>query len=202
VKLIASLASPYARKIRILLLEKQMDFEFVNDPPWEATTHVPDVNPLGKVPALISDAGEVFFDSPVIADYLDMLSTVAPTLPEDPLEAIRVRQLEALADGITDAGVAWVLETRRAADKQEARVIERQLGKIERGLALLAQRLGEQTYLHQNTFSRADVAAACCLLWLDFRLPAYNWRSGRAALAAYAAVLGQRPSFVQTLPVA
>jgi glutathione S-transferase len=202
VKLIASLTSPYVRKIRILLLEKQVDFEFVNDPPWEAGSHVPDINPLGKVPALITDEGEIFFDSPIIADYLDQVSTALPRLPEDTRESIRVRQLEALADGITDAGVAWVLETRRAADKQDAGVIERQRGKIDRGLAVLSARLGQARYLYKDGFSRADIAAGCCLLWLDFRLPGYDWRASHATLAAYAAQLAARPSFAQTIPAA
>lgn len=201
-KLIASLTSPYVRKIRILLLEKGIPFEFVNDPPWEATTHVPEFNPLGKVPALVTDADEVFFDSPVIADYLDTLGVYPPGLPTDALDALRIRQLEALADGITDAGVIWVLELRRPADKQMSEVIARQREKIERGLDLLEQRLAEADWLHDDAFSRADIATGCMLLWLDFRLPQYLWRNGRPALEAYAARLSARPSFAQTVPVA
>ena len=200
-KLIASLTSPYVRKIHVLLREKNLPFEFVNDPPWEAGSHVADVNPLGKVPALVADSGEVFFDSPVIADYLDTLGAHAPQIPADPLEAVRVRQLEALADGITDAAVVWLLETRRPAEKQEASVIERQRAKVERGLNVLEHRLAASEWLHAHAFSRADIAAACGVLWLDVRLPHFDWRAGRPALAAHAARLAQRPSFVATVPV-
>lgn len=201
-KLIASLTSPYVRKIRILLLEKQLEFEFVNDSPWEAATHVPDFNPLGKVPALVTDAGEIFFDSPIIADYIETLGEYAPQIPQNALESVRVRQLEALADGITDAGVAWLMETRRAADKQEPAGITRQRDKVCRGLTVLEKRLGANEWFYGGEFSRADIAVACCLLWFDFRLPSFAWRDSYPVLAAYAERLGKRPSFAATIPVA
>lgn len=201
-KLIASLTSPYVRKISILLLEKNIPFEFVNDPPWEAGTHISDFNPLGKVPALVTDANEVFFDSPVIADYLDILSPAAPALPADAMAALHIKQLEALADGITDAGVACLLETRRPADKQELSVIARQRSKVERGLDALEKQLAGRPFLHGAAFSRADIAVGCCLLWLDFRLTDLDWRSTRPGIAAYASTLAARPSFTQTVPVA
>jgi glutathione S-transferase len=201
-KLIASLTSPYARKIRVLLLEKGIPFEFVNDPPWEPGNHVSEVNPLGKVPALLTDDGEAFYDSPIVADYLETLGAYAPLLPVDALEALRVKQFEALADGITDAGVVCLLESRRSADKQERSVIDRQLGKIECGLNVLENRITGRDYLIGDEFSRADIATACCLLWLDFRLRDFDWRATRPALAAYVSRLADRPSFAQTIPVA
>ena len=73
-KLVASLTSPYARKIRVVLAEKGLPFELAVDIPWLADTRVPGYNPLGKVPALVADDGEVWFDSPVIAEYLDTLA--------------------------------------------------------------------------------------------------------------------------------
>jgi glutathione S-transferase len=200
-KLIGSLTSPYVRKIRILLLEKQCAFEFVNDSPWEAATHVADVNPLGKVPALLSDSGEAFFDSPVIADYLEIIDSNTPHLPGDAMEAIRIKQLEALADGITDAGVAWLMEIRRPAEKQDPAPIARQRGKVERGLGVLEQRLAHSQYLYGDALSRADIATGCCLGFLDFRLPEYDWRGNHPALTAYASRLAARPSFTQTVPV-
>ena len=98
-KLLASLTSPYARKIRIVLAEKALPFELVVDSPWEANTRIPELNPLGKVPVLVADSGETFFDSPVIAGYLDTLGAPPALLPGDALDAVRVRQTEALADG-------------------------------------------------------------------------------------------------------
>jgi glutathione S-transferase len=200
-KLIASLTSPYVRKIRIALLEKGLTFELVNEPPWEPGNKVCDYNPLGKVPALQADDGEIFFNSPVIADYLESLPAAVRLIPVEALEAVRVKQLEALADGVTDAGVVWLLETRRAADKQDATVIDRQRGKIERGLDALEHKLQGRDWLYGTHLSLADIAAGCCVLWLDFRLPQYDWRSSRPNLTAYAKRLAERAAFVQTVPV-
>jgi glutathione S-transferase len=200
-KLIASLTSPYVRKIRVLLLEKGIPFELVLDSPWEATTHVPDFNPLGKVPALVTHDGEVFFDSPVIADYLETLGVYAPELPADAMACVRIRQIEALADGVVDAGVAWFLETRRPADKQMPEAMERQRGKILRSLAELEKRLGVRDWMHGDSLSRADIAVGCALLWLDFRLGSFDWRAGHPALTRFVARLSERPSFAQTVPV-
>lgn len=201
-KLIGSLTSPYVRKIRVVLLEKQLPCEFVIDPPWEPGTRVADYNPLGKVPALVTDEEEVFFDSPVVAAYLETLGAAPALLPAAALESIRVRQLEALADGITDAGVAWLLETRRPPEKQDDGTIARQRAKVERGLDVLARRLAGKDWLYGDSLSLADVATGVCLLWLDFRLPQFDWRSSRPVLDAYARRLAQRPSFAQTVPVA
>ena len=120
-KLVVSLTSPYARKIRVVLAEKGLPFELEVDIPWLADTRVPGYNPLGKVPALVADDGEVWFDSPVIVEYLDTLAGPA-LLPADRLAALPVRQAEALADGITDAAVAAFLEGMRPAERQEQQV--------------------------------------------------------------------------------
>src|SRR5574343_406415 len=99
-KLIASLTSPFARKIRVLLLEKSIPCELVVDIPWNADTQVPHYNPLGKVPVLVSDAGQPIYDSPVIAEYLDTVVSEPLFLPDDRRRAIDVKLGEALADGI------------------------------------------------------------------------------------------------------
>lgn len=119
-KLVASLTSPYARKIRVALAEKNLPFELEVDIPWLADTRVPSYNPLGKVPALVADDGELWFDSPVIAEYLDTLAGPL-LLPADRAAALPVRQAEALADGITDAAVAAFLESHRPPEKQIGR---------------------------------------------------------------------------------
>ena len=147
-KLLASLTSPYARKIRIVLAEKALPFELVVDSPWEANTRIPEVNPLGKVPVLVADSGETFFDSPVIAGSLDTLGAPPALLPGDALDAVRVRQTEALADGVTDAAVTALLESRRPDGERSAREIARQRDKIDRGLAELERRLDDRHWFN------------------------------------------------------
>lgn len=200
-KLVASLTSPYARKIRVALAEKGLPFELEVDIPWLADTRVPGYNPLGKVPALVADDGEVWFDSPVIAEYLDTLAGPL-LLPADRLAALPVRQVEALADGITDAAVAAFLEGMRPAERQDPASIERQLGKIHRGLTVLEQRLTQRKGFGGEALSIADIAAGCALGYLDFRFASLGWRAAHPQLAAWADSLLARPSFTATAPPA
>ena len=102
-KLTASLTSPYARKVRILLAEKHIDYELIVDAPWETDGGVATLNPLGKVPSLESDEGEIFYDAPMIEGFLEAIERPPHFIPEDGMAAVRVRHTEALADGILDA---------------------------------------------------------------------------------------------------
>lgn len=201
-KLFASLTSPYARKVRIILAEKSLPFELVVDSPWESATRVPDLNPLGKVPVLVLDDGEVFFDSPVIAAYLETLHAPPALIPLDPLEAVRVRQTEALADGIIDAAVTALLESRRPDGERSDSVIGRQMGKIGRGLAVLDKRIAGRPWFHGEAMGLGDISAAVALGYLDLRFPAIDWRGQHPALKALAERMFARPSFVATVPPA
>lgn len=200
-KLVASLTSPYARKIRVALAEKSLPFELEVDIPWLADTRVPSYNPLGKVPALVADDGELWFDSPVIAEYLDTLAGPL-LLPADRAAALPVRQAEALADGITDAAVAAFLEGMRPAERQDPAAIERQLGKISRGLTALEARVAQRKGCAGEALSIADIAIGCTLGYLDLRFAHLGWRASHPQLAAWAAGLLARPSFTTTAPPA
>ena len=199
-KAIVSLTSPYARKIRVILLEKKLACEQIVDLPHEPTAKVGELNPLGKVPTLVTDDGEVFFDSPVIADYLETLGVEPALLPADRLAAVRVKQLEALADGVLDAAVIVLLEGRRAAEQQSEAVKTRQWGKVERGLAALEKRATGKTWLQGDRFSLADISVAVMIGWLDARFSDYGVAKHYPQLAAWAAPILARPSFQQTIP--
>jgi len=201
-RLVCSLTSPYARKIRVMLAEKKLPFELVEDVPWNPDTRVPEFNPLGKVPALVANDGRIWFDSPVIAEYLDTEYPAPQMLPADRRTALPVRQSEALADGITDAAVAVFLERKRPAAQQDSATVERQLGKIERGLAALARRVHEADGLNHGQLSVADIAAGCMLGYLDFRFAEIDWRGTHPTLAQYADKLLARASFEETVPPA
>lgn len=201
-KLFASLTSPYARKIRILLAEKSLPFELVVDSPWEANTRIPSLNPLGKVPALLTDDGEVLFDSPVIAGYLETLAGEVRLLPADPLERVRVRQIEALADGVLDAAVAALLESRRPDGQRSEAEIDRQLEKVDRSLAELERRASGRQWLHGDAMSLADISVGTALGYLDLRFGHRHWREGHPALKALADRLFARKSFAETRPPA
>jgi glutathione S-transferase len=199
-KLIASLTSPYARKVRIALAEKKIEYEVVFASPWAADTDVPSYNPLGKVPVLVLDDGTQLFDSRVIVEYLDTVSPVSRLIPEPNRQRIGVKRWEALADGILDAAVEIVLENRRPVRQQSKDWVERQRLKVDRGVTELANELGEKMWCNGEAYSLADIAAGCALGYLDFRHPAVDWRNQYSNLAKLADKLAKRPSFADTLP--
>ena len=108
-KLLGSPTSPYVRKVRIVMAEKKLDYQFVVEDVWGSDAILKS-NPLGKVPCLVMEGGEAVFDSRVIVEYLDMLSPVSRLIPALGRERIEVRTWEALADGLLDAAILARLE--------------------------------------------------------------------------------------------
>lgn len=104
-KLIGSTTSPYVRKVRVVLAEKKLDYEFELENVWSAETVIHLSNPLGKVPCLIMEDGSPMFDSRVIAEYLDTLTPVCKLLPPNGRDRADIKVWEALADGVLDAAV-------------------------------------------------------------------------------------------------
>jgi glutathione S-transferase len=200
-KLIGTPTSPYTRKVRVVLAEKRIDYEFVVDSPQDAATRVPAYNPLGKVPVLVTDDGTNIFDSRVIVEYLDSASPVARLIPEDIRQRIQVRRWEALADGCTDAAVAVVTEKRRGASPPSAKgILSRQQGKIDRAVAVMAEELGNRNWCSGESYSLSDIAVGCSLGYLDLRLPDLNWRKAYPNLAKLTERLSHRASFKFTAP--
>src|SRR4051812_27366547 len=127
-KLIGSHASPFVRKVRIVMAEKKLDYEFALEDVWNADTKIHESNPLGKVPCLIMEDGGAMFDSRVIVEYLDTLTPVGKLIPVNGRERAEVKCWEALADGLLDAGVLVRLEkTLRPAAQQSQPWIDRQM---------------------------------------------------------------------------
>jgi glutathione S-transferase len=199
-KLIASPTSPYARKVRIALAEKKIEYTLVDESPWPADTMVSGLNPLGKVPVLVMDDGATLFDSRVIVEYLDTVSPVSRLIPEPSRQRIAVKRWEALADGVCDAAVAIILERKRPARQQSADWIERQRQKVERGVVEFARELGERPWCSGDSYSLADIAVGCALGYLDLRHPDLDWRGQHANLARLADKLGKRASFAESAP--
>src|SRR5450631_827109 len=197
-KLLGSKTSPYVRKIRVLLAEKKIAFELVEDNVWSPETRVPPYNPIGKVPALILDEGDCLYDSPVIAEYVDSLP--GPQFIPAPIgERVRVRRDEALGDGITDAGIAIFLERKREAARQDPAWIARQSGKVRSGVAALSKAIASRPAAGSKSMSLGDIACGCALFWLEFRLPEFRWRED-PVLEAWARTLESRASFSSTRP--
>jgi glutathione S-transferase len=199
-KLISSLASPFARKVRIVLAEKKIDYELEIDNPWKAESVTPKFNPLGKVPVLVLDDGTALFDSRVIVAFLDNASPLSRLIPTENRERVEVRRWEALADGVLDAGVAARLENQREAKTRNSTWIDRQMGKVRAGLAAMDAELADKAWCSGNGYTLADIATGVCLGWFDFRYPKMNWKKEHANLARHFAKLSERPSFAETVP--
>jgi glutathione S-transferase len=199
-KLIGSHTSPFVRKVRIVLAEKKIEYEFVIDSPWLADSKVPDINPLGKIPVLMLDDETPLFDSRVIVEYIDNVTPNNKLFPAPNRERTEVKRWEALADGVCDAAVAALLEGKRAKKEQSADWIVRQRGKVMRGLEFMAEELGDKVFCMGTHFSMADIAVGTALGYLSFRFPDIDWRASHPNLAKLYDKLMQRPPFADTVP--
>jgi len=202
-KLIGSNTSPYVRKVRIVMAEKKLDYNYVTEDVWAAGTSIGESNPLGQVPCLVMEGAEALFDSRVIVEYLDTLSPVGKLIPAVGRERAEVKTWEALADGLLDAALLARLEAtwegRSKAQRSQA-WIDRQLGKIHASLKAMGKGLGDKPYCSGIHLSLADIAVGCALSYLDFRFPQIEWRSQYPNLDKLQDKLMQRPSFLETRP--
>ncbi|SPF79758.1 glutathione S-transferase [Pseudoprimorskyibacter insulae] len=198
-KLISSPASPFVRKVRVLLLETDQaaDVEevVIATTPFQTDTGLKAANPLGKIPALIRDDGPAIYDSRVICRYLDDRAK-AGLYPEARLWDVLT--LEATADGIIEGTLATVYENRfRDEGMRMQSWMDAQWDKAARAL----DAVNDRWMSHLNgPVDMAQIAIACALGYADFRVPDRNWRQGRDALAAWYAEFEKRPSMQATIP--
>jgi glutathione S-transferase len=202
-KLIGAITSPYVRKVRIVMAEKKLDYQFVLEDVWAPNSPITQSNPLGKVPCLVMEGGEALFDSRVIVEYLDTLSPVGKLIPAVGRERAEVKTWEALADGVLDALLLARMEQIWAGRKDSERCqawIDRQLQKTHHSLKAMSLGLGEKAYCAGIHLSLADIAVGCCLGYLDFRFPQVDWRTPYPNLAKLYEKLMQRQSFIDSVP--
>ena len=202
-KLIGSAASPYVRKVRVVMAEKRLDYQFVKEDVWSDTTTIGQSNPLGKVPCLVMEGSEAMFDSRVIVEYLDTMSPVGKLIPQQSRERAEVKTWEALADGVMDAGILWRLEANwagRGEGERSQAWMDRQRGKVEAGIAAMAKGLGDKPFCSGIHLSLSDIAVGCALGWIAFRFPDIDWHAKHSNLARLHDKLLTRPSFADTQP--
>ncbi|HUX89705.1 MAG TPA: glutathione S-transferase N-terminal domain-containing protein [Gallionellaceae bacterium] len=199
-KLLGTNTSPYVRKVRLVLLEKNIPHTYLIDVPNNPGSQVARVNPLGRIPALIMDSETSVYDSSVIAEYVDTLNDNPVLIPRhDALLRMRVKRWEALADGIMDSAVVVRNERTRPAEKQEADIIAQHSEAIRRTLAHAATQLGKNEWCEGTAISLADLALASAIVYLDLRLPELGWRAQHGDLAAWFARMSERPSMRASL---
>jgi len=194
-KLLGTPTSPYVRKVRLVLLEKNIAHDYLIDPPREPGSLVARVNPLGRIPALVLDDETCVFDSPVIAEYVDSLNDNPILIPRDnALARMRVKRWEALADGIMDSALAVRNERIRPEEKQEPGNIALHNNAISRALDFASVSLGNDAWVNGREISLGDLALFSTLVYLDLRQPERDWRSPHPNLASLFDQIAARPS--------
>ncbi|WP_323007173.1 glutathione S-transferase [Pseudorhodobacter sp.] len=199
-RLFYSPTSPYARKIVVLLAEvgqtAAVELVLASGTPIDTGTAPLAQNPLGKIPTLEREGAAAVYDSRVITRYLDD-HFKAGLYPQGP-RLWETLTLEATADGMLDAAILMVYETRvRPEEKRFAPWVEGQWGKIERALDALESRW--MSHLH-GPLDIGQIAVGCALAYLDFRHDGRAWRKGRPLLAAWEAVFAARDSMKSSVP--
>lgn len=197
-KLLMSAASPFVRKVMVLLHETDqigdVELQSVVAGPGQTEAVLKAANPVGKIPALVRAEGPTLYDSRVICRYLDARAG-AGLYPQPGWET---QVLEATGDAICDAAVAMIYEARfRPEEKVHGPWVEAQWEKVSTALDVLNARW--MSHL-EGPLDGAQIAVGCALGYLDFRHGARNWRSGRDALASWEARFAERPSMQSTKP--
>lgn len=197
-QIIGTNSSPYTRKVRVCALEKGIAHEFVVASPMTDSAVVQAANPLGKVPVLVRADGSRLIDSPLIAAYLDGLAAEPRLIPTDAALRETTQQIEAVADGVLDAALLVRVESLRPTAQYNEEWVSWQLGKVNRGLAYLSALLSDREMFVGSALTLADIAVACCLGYLEFRLPEHEWGTRYPKLAAHLDALSPRASFAAT----
>jgi glutathione S-transferase len=197
-KLYARQASPFVRKVRVMAREigivDQIE-EYMLASPEEMISEMPNFNPLGKIPALILDNGDVFYESKVICEYLDTLHDGEKFFPADLVKRWPVLLLQGLADGIGEAIIIAAMNKYMRPDEFVYEpAVEFQLEKIERSLADIESRIDEL----QGPLNIGILSTACAIGYLNFRFPDQGWRDRNPNLAAWFEDFSQRPSMKAT----
>lgn len=209
--LISASPSPFARKVRIALIEKGVDFDLRNEVPWHADTETPRYNPLEQLPILIPDNDEEpVYGSDFILDWIEVEYPEPKLLPVDKRAQLEVQRIQVLAEGVMDALVLSFFECQR--DHPSPDWMARQFRKIVGGVGALEQRAGEGFFVNDQ-FTLADVAVISLLgmldtaekqgmqmAWLELDPNIFPWRARFTDLARFDERLRDRPSVAATAP--
>ena len=201
-QLLSATPSPYARKVRIALAEKNIPFELITEVPWNSDAQAPKHNPLGKIPVLILDDGSSVYESSFILEWLETKYPQPPLLPADPDQRLAAKRLQVLADGVCDAFVLYFFERKRAEGQRSQPWIERQLRKMHGGMDEIGRLVPKEGYCVGDRFGLGDIAVGCVVGYLSVRAPEIEWQSRHPHLLALYERLMQRESFNTTVPYA
>ena len=196
-KLLYTKRSPYARKVRILALEKKIEMPLVDEDLTKKSSALLKANPLGKIPALLLDNGEAIFDSPVICQYIDGLNDAPILIPRSGKERLQVLQWEAIGDGLTDVSLAAYREKLNHPNDFNAPFVTAQEDTIRRTLTYIDEHISELT-----TLSLAPIAVVAGVGYTQFRIGHLVDAKQFPNLMSWFQEFSRRPSVNSTVPVA
>jgi len=194
-------ASPYARMVRVALLETGIDGRVHKQEVTlrdRASALLP-FNPVGRVPTLELDDGTILTESPLILSYIDTLHDGRALLPRDGSDRWRTLAEMGTAIGMLDGVVTWSRELRRPENERSPGVIRLETTRVNRTADMLEHAVTAGAYA--GPISASKIALGCALGWIDPRHPIWHWRYERPALAAWFNEIAARPSFEKTAPL-
>jgi glutathione S-transferase len=209
--LISATPSPFARKVRISMIEKGIAFTTQNEVPWHADTKTRLYNPLEQLPILIPDEGDPVFESTYLMDWLEHHYPQPSMLPADPALAMESKLIHTIAEGVADATLLLFWEMQREVISAEW--AKRQLRKVKGGLTDLNRRVGDRAFIVGDRFGLADIAVIALLGMQDTviesqMIPAWQtyapdmdaWNVLYPNLKRFEAHHRERPSVKETAP--
>ena len=195
-KLFTSPASPFARKVLACAVTRGLggQLELIAVDANASPPELLAVNPLSKIPALVTEDGVALYDSRVICEYLDSLGDAATMFPPAGPARWRALRFQAIGDGIMDAAVARRGERLRPSEPARDKAMSRQKAAVDRSLMALEHDLPHQA------LDIGSVAVACALGYLDFRFGDEPWRPAHPHLAAWLVAVHTQPGLAETMP--
>ena len=199
-KLLSATPSPFARKVRVVLLEKNIPFELKTINPWNIKADIERFNPLGKIPVLITEDNETIYDSKFIIEWIELNYPDPAVFPTDPKARFKAQQIQVIADGICEALILLFFENLRPDSQQSKPWSERQIKKISNGLQALEQQISNDEFCVDNTFGIADISVVSAVDYLSLRFKTYEWRNKFTRISKFVARQSARQSFIETMP--
>jgi glutathione S-transferase len=199
-KLYLNKTSPYARLVMVLLHEKALvdRVDLIWTDPWASPAELVVVNPLAKVPALVTDDGQSIVESACICDYLEHLGAGRTLLPVGMPSRLGALRKYGLGRGLIDVAFGVTID-RRFFPRDHKSVLA---GRWLRAAGMSIKEIERDAPLTPEGVppDLGDLAIAVGLSYVAFRLPEMKWRESAPKVARWLEMISMRPSMQRTAP--